>query len=248
MDIKECRGYNNRHVYRLIGRCFLFGGVMNNDRYRDKVRKLLALAESDNPHEAERALAQAKAIMAKYNIAACDTEIIEVKSSSVPRPRIKDYENHLIQCIKNVSGCEAFLRHVKQDEGRIRTFICFIGLAQDANMAAYSMDVLHSQLKRYQLMLKEKHGMDAGQRNLASFAWVVSACEKLTSVFDYKEIPDHVADYFNRGIANTEVSKNIGTKSLEDQESDTLFQHGYAHGIRARLEKAVGHQAQDALE
>ena len=37
-----------------------------NEKYKRKIQKLLALAGSDNPHEAERAKVQAAKMMKKY--------------------------------------------------------------------------------------------------------------------------------------------------------------------------------------
>lgn len=220
---------------------------MDNDRYRDKVRKLLALAESSNPHEAERARVQAKKIMAKYNIRAKDTEIIEVKSSSIPRRNMKDYESHLVGCINSVSGCESFFITQWQANGRARSIIHFVGVAEDAHMAAYCLDVLHNQLKRYQFDLKTNYGMNANQRNIASLAWVVSACEKLTGFFDYREVPGHVKDYYERSMKGIEVRKSRDTENIEDEDSKALIHHGYSHGSKALLNKAATHQSRDAL-
>lgn len=218
------------------------------DKYRDKVRKLLALAESSNPHEAERARIQAKKLMAKYNINAEDTEIIEVVSTSVPRRHLKDFESHLVGCINSVSGCESYLISRHFDDKRIRSSICFVGVAQDANMAAYCMDVLHNQLKRYQWDLKTKKGLNPEQRNVASLAWVVSACEKLTSFFDYKIVPDHVKNYYENEMKGVSKDKSHSTKNLDDDRNRDLLYDGYSEGAKALLNKATEHKSFHALE
>lgn len=219
-----------------------------NDRQREKVRKLLALAESNNPHEAERARVQAKKIMAKYNITAEDSEIVEVMSGSVPRERLKDFEVHMVQCINRVSGCESFLKSRFENE-KWRSYVIFVGLASDANMAAYCFDVLLSQLKRYQQDLKDNHGLPANKRNIASLSWVVSACEKLIAFFDYREVPDHVADYFTRAGEGMPTSKKRDTDlDPEDRLHQALVSHGDLHGSQARLNKATTHQKAESLE
>lgn len=213
---------------------------MIKDRYREKVRKLLALAESTNPHEAERALVQAKKLMAKYNIRAEDTEIVTVESSSVPRRYLKDFEIHMASCVNAVSGCESFLRTNYLPGGRIRSTVLFVGLASDANMAAYSFEVLHNQVRQFQLKMKE-NGHTAPERNRASLAWAIGACEKLTSFFDYKEVPESVKSYCERESADYDDAKHRNSTSVEDKDQELLAE-GYLQGQRAQLNKAAEHQ------
>lgn len=55
--------------------------------YRDKIRKLLALSESNNEHEARAALLKARELMAQHKISELD--IIDVKKKKVKRVRSK---------------------------------------------------------------------------------------------------------------------------------------------------------------
>lgn len=217
-----------------------------SDRYREKVRKLLALAESNNPHEAERALSQAKKIMAKYNIKAHDTEIITVKSTNVPRRFMKDFEVHMVSCVNAVSGCEAYSRSTYHPNGKIVTDIYFVGLASDANMAAYSFEVLHTQVRQFQLRMK-RQGYAAPERNRASLAWVIAACEKLNQFFDYKDVPDQVKDYYKRESEGYNEASHRESKAVDDEGDQALLNHGYYEGHKARLNKAATHQKQDQL-
>lgn len=217
-----------------------------SNRYREKVRKLLALAESNNPHEAERALSQAKKIMAKYNIKAHDTEIITVKSTNVPRRYLKDYEVHMISCVNAVSGCEAFSRSTYHPNGKIVTDIYFVGLASDANMAAYSFEVLHTQVRQFQLKMK-KIGHTAPERNRASLAWVIAACDKLNQFFDYKDIPENVKDYYKRESESYNEGKHRESKAVDNSEDQALLNHGYYEGHKALLNKATTHQKRDQI-
>lgn len=45
-------------------------------KWRIKVRKLLALAQSDNPHEAERAREQAQKLMSKHGLTEESAEMV----------------------------------------------------------------------------------------------------------------------------------------------------------------------------
>lgn len=218
---------------------------MDNSKYTEKVRKLLALAESSNPFEAERALTQAKKIMAKYNINAEDTDIVTVRSSKVPRRYLKDFETHMIGCVQAVSGCESFTQSVYLPDGKIETYITFVGLSSDANMAAYSFEVLHHQVRRFQLAMK-KQGYSAPERNRASLAWSIAACEKLNSFFDYKQIPESVTSYFERQSKDFEEAQYKKSEHA-DEKDEKLLAHGYRKGQEARLNKATTHQKRSSL-
>lgn len=217
-----------------------------NDRYREKVRKLLALAESSNPHEAERALSQAKKIMAKYNISAQDSEIVEVKAKPVPRQKLKDYESLMVNCIMAVSGCEVFFS--TRYEGKWKCYPLFVGVTSDASMAAYCFEVLYSQLVRYQNILKNEYGLNARKRDIASVTWVKAACRKLFDFFDRKEVPDHVADFYKRSSVDLDDAVVRETKKVENEGlNEALEAHGYKHGREARLNKATSHQKRASL-
>lgn len=219
-----------------------------NDRYRDKVRKLLALAESSNPHEAERALAQAKKIMAKYNISARDSEIVQVRTGFINRKRLKDYESLLLGCIQSVSGCESFIQG-SWHNGKWRCCIEFVGVTSDANMAAYCFDVLYTQLKRYDKTLREEYGLNAAKRDIAANYWVKSAGRKLFDFFERKEPPEHVSDFYERSSEGIDFAEVRETKETEDEELNLVLKsHGARHGSEARLNKATTHQGREALE
>lgn len=52
---------------------------MTEQNYREKIKKLLALSESSNEHEAKSALLKAKKLMAEHKIAEVDLEDIGKK-------------------------------------------------------------------------------------------------------------------------------------------------------------------------
>ena len=55
---------------------------MAEQDYREKIKKLLALSESSNEHEAKSALLKAKKLMAEHKIAEIDLEDIQEESCS----------------------------------------------------------------------------------------------------------------------------------------------------------------------
>jgi len=51
---------------------------MDHSKALDKIKKLLRLAASDNPHEAAAAMRQARALMEKYRLEESDIQLSEV--------------------------------------------------------------------------------------------------------------------------------------------------------------------------
>ena len=53
----------------------------NNEKLLEKLKKLLALAKSDNPHEAALALQRAQKLMQAYNITQADLALSDIDES-----------------------------------------------------------------------------------------------------------------------------------------------------------------------
>lgn len=80
----------------------------------DKIKKLLALADSSNPNEAAVALSRAQKLMERYNIEAVDLKIENDISESVIEPikglNHKHYVSVLVSIIRKAFGVEAIVR------------------------------------------------------------------------------------------------------------------------------------------
>ncbi len=62
---------------------------MDHSKALDKIKKLLRLAASDNPHEAAAAMRQARALMEKYRLEESDIQLSEVYECAA-RSRFQD--------------------------------------------------------------------------------------------------------------------------------------------------------------
>lgn len=79
---------------------------MNNDKVKEKIRKLLRLAQSNEPHEAERARVQSEKLMAKHNLHEDDLEIVQKIATRFIVGRRPPASCHLLlAAVEHISGC-----------------------------------------------------------------------------------------------------------------------------------------------
>lgn len=123
--------------------------------YKEKIRKLLALAESPNEHEAKSALLKARQLMAEYKLS-------EAELKDVEKQVVKDIRTD-ITCSKrrnpwivNLSGvigenycCKGYRNHAR---GTQTQRIGFIGLEDDVEVCVeifkYAVDCVLAECKR----------------------------------------------------------------------------------------------------
>lgn len=128
---------------------------MDNKDYKDKIRKLLALAESPNEHEAKAALLKARQLMAEH-------KLTELDCKDVAKQAVKDVRTD-ITCSKrrnpwivNLSAvigenycCKGYRN---RRYGEQTNTIGFIGLEDDVEICVavfkYAVDCVLSEIKR----------------------------------------------------------------------------------------------------
>lgn len=129
--------------------------MRNEDNYKEKIRKLLALAESPNEHEARAALLKARQLMAEH-------KLTEAELKDVEKQEVKDIRTD-ITCSKrrnpwiiNLSAvigenycCKGYRKHGYGEQTQV---IGFIGLEDDVELCAtvfeYAVDCVISECKR----------------------------------------------------------------------------------------------------
>ncbi|WP_028301568.1 DUF2786 domain-containing protein [Oceanospirillum beijerinckii] len=211
--------------------------MSNPDRIRSKIQKLLRLAGSDNPHEAERAKAQAKALMAKHNTSENELEIIETKGKHIPRKKLKDYENWIISKLKEISGCEVILHHSATPTGKYQTHPTFLAPQAESEIAAYTWDVLQDQIKDY----RKKHakiGFNTAEIDTLLVGWTVSVCDKISDIFPKKETHPGARSILDKQDLPT--AKTLKRKI--PQQHIGLEQKGMHDGLSATLHIAASNQ------
>lgn len=121
----------------------------------DKIKKCLALASSDNPHEAAAAMRQAKALMEKFNISVADVSAADIgeaktKSTTMARDKPAQWEANLAAMIGTAFGCKLFISRLRSKFGNpLNTGeYVYIGLKHQAEVASYTATVLIRNCKK----------------------------------------------------------------------------------------------------
>ena len=224
-----------------------------NEKWKKKIRKLLALSLSDNVHEAERAKVQAQKIMAKYGLNNDDIEVVSVPASKCfKRASPKESELTLMQAIDDISGCISHLRTRRTRQYRnlrYKTSVVFMGIQHDAEIAAYCWDVLYSQLVIDQKIKKKECGLNANHIEIYSVTWCESASKKLKNAFGYKPMREGIRGNIEKFLNSDEVGK--GGKTLQpsltgDFHFDkALMEMGRSDGEAANLHTATQNARRD---
>ena len=117
----------------------------NNEKLLEKLKKLLALAKSDNPHEAALALQRAQKLMQAYNITQADLALSDIDESvsnywaagSVNPPR---YMLGLLDIIQVAFGVKSIIH------SGFKPGVGFYGNKDRVELASYTWEVLARQL------------------------------------------------------------------------------------------------------
>lgn len=117
----------------------------NNEKLLEKLKKLLALAKSDNPHEAALALQRAQKLMQAYNITQADLALSDIDESvshywaagSVNPPR---YMLGLLDIIQVAFGVKSIIH------SGFKPSVGFYGNKDRVELASYTWEVLARQL------------------------------------------------------------------------------------------------------
>lgn len=163
--------------------------------YKEKIKKLLALAESNNEHEAKAALLKAKELMAEHKIA--EVDLIDAKNKNVKRI-ITEYEytkrgEWWIGSLANIIAENYCCRSAgnKNFRGQKRTII-FVGLEGDVDICAkifeYAVDTARSCGKSYLKNLDGWQRYTSAEKNRIKNSYAIGFARGVKVAFDEQKI------------------------------------------------------------
>lgn len=224
----------------------------------ERIKKCLALAQSDNPNEAATALRQAQKLMREYNLSEN-----ELKTSNVNEHRERfgkgirkppTWMNYLTAVCANCFDCERVLQTYRNAGYKE---VVFIGIGEAPRMAYYAYEVLARQLNqaRDKYVKEQREHYIRVPRTLAnSFAigWVISVGDKIESLKAKEETPvvsnekalvivanNLVKEYMNNNYKN--IKK---TKAGKDKIEAEAFTQGIKEGKKANLYQPMNNNSE----
>ncbi|KVR89530.1 DUF2786 domain-containing protein [Burkholderia vietnamiensis] len=224
----------------------------------EKIRKCLALAKSQEPHEAAAAMRQAQSLMRTFGIehpemVAAGIEESWAKSAATSRP--PRYEVGLASVIAEAFGCELlFSKRVNDSHTKIVGGYVFIGVAPASEVAQYTFAVLARQLRAARADYIVTRLKRCGQKNKIARADVfclgwVTAVRRLVD----KKVTDQgelalIAAYMRANYATTVELRDVERLPTKRVDSSEDRYRGYEAGSSVRIRDAVaGDQRQLAL-
>ncbi len=219
-------------------------------RILDKIKKLMALANSSNPHEAANALRKAQALMSQHQLTQLDVELSAIgeQSAKMANKSLKQpkWSVMLTSLICQAFGVEAYTSH--------SLFGCsmnFIGRTDLVEVAAYCYTVLSRQLvkarKEYQADLNKrlKQSTKTARADLFCEGWVYGVYQqvhKLSMDPKEKELIQQFKAVHLKNLESGQIRDAKGTSRDSSAMSD-----GYRVGRSVQLNTGVNGQEQAKL-
>ena len=215
----------------------------------DKIRKLLALAQSPNENEAALALAMAKDLMLRYNIDNIDLEqettedIIEIDFKI--SHQAEESSLRFVYWLGKAFLVRPILikRNIGQDKIKFERYIRFIGKQADVAASTYIfsfiMSILDKKEKEYSKKSKIKKDYSLG--------FITAVCDKLKQIEeDRRNNQVYTIDEAKQetslilasfGLINNFIKNKYGDKLNDGKQSDVefdldAFRDGYTEGLK----------------
>ena len=198
--------------------------------YKDKIRKLLSLAQSDNDHEAKAALLKAKQLMAEHKIA--EVDLVDAVNQKVLRKRTdirytchtKTWLSNLASIISHNYCCEDYITKYRGSQTKE---VCFVGLEDDVELCTeiykYAVDTIEANVKK---LLKGKSKYGARYKKIIYDSYANGIIEGLKEAFSKQK------DESDGGLVMVtpqEVKDNIASMGIIKSVSHNYGQENHAY-------------------
>ena len=222
--------------------------MKNKEKLLSKIKKLLALSKSPNPHEAARALAMAQKLMAENELNQSDVLFSEYNGKqkfSITPPR---YVHILTGVIYKAFGVEGYFanHYPEQEFGENKLHVVFFGKEERPMVASYCFDVLYRQLQ------KARQAFNASQSKRLKRSTLIARSDKFCEGWALG-VYDVVEEFVFSSEEKVEMRKQrekltqtlqltkgktreAGNSRERDDSSKSL---GYEQGKKARLHHGV---------
>jgi len=244
-------------------------------RVLDKIKKCLALASSDNPHEAAAALRQAHALMARHGVSAEAITLSDIGEATLPsctmaRNKPAHWEAALVAVVGSAFGCKLMVSTlVPKDagprmgrQGRVvnKGGFILVGLQAQVEIAAYTAQVLVRRCKRARaaFIAEQLAGVSQlrGGKALATrlgnefaLGWVGQIGRLVQEFAHSGEVDSAIERYMQAKASGTDTGEDLVRRSARQDDAPTLLAR--ASGMRAaqgeRLHRPMPGAAQQGL-
>lgn len=231
---------------------------MTRDQALAKIKKCLALAKSQNPHEAAAAMRQAQALMAAHALDEQDISLAEVTESKTSA----DGQAHvlwistLFAMVAEAFGCGRFFevgrRLLPSGYWGHHRQVVFFGVGAAPEVAAYAYQVLHRQCaKARQKYVRSqpkncKPITKTARGDQFALGWVYGVRDMLDKFANSDRNQELLENYMAAKHPNMETVKSKD-RAVGRNVRDDDISRGFDSGKRAQLQRGVGGVAHQGL-
>lgn len=219
-----------------------------NQRIMEKISKCLAMAKSSNPHEAEIAWRQAKALMAAHNLGRAD-----IIASAAVTSRFDIGIRPPTWLIKLANTCAQAFSCTVITEKLIRKEAVIIGVGNQPDFAAYTFDVLHRQLiqdrRNYVAAMSSRCRLSSKRRQGEIFAehWVTSVWNVIAKFAEADPAADEIISAYIAKQYPEVVNITLETRKVTKRDLSAAHA-GRNAGASAKIHRAMGQDHREQLE
>ncbi|MEH8130585.1 DUF2786 domain-containing protein [Gallibacterium anatis] len=220
-----------------------------SDKILKKVKKLLALSKSTNPHEAAKALEMAQKLMSEHQIDYVDIEVSSIHNNKKFALNTAQYVLMLAGLLRKAFGVEAYVSNYYNNDseyGENQCHIVFYGVEEKPVIASYCFDVLWRQLQSARKAFYNKQDKRLKRSTLIARAdsfcegWVLGAANNVKAFVASEDESKLMAAY----TAKMEAERKIGTaKGRESgntkEKNDNSRWLGFEEGKKVELNHGV---------
>lgn len=221
-----------------------------------RLKKILALQNSDNPGEAAAALHQANILMAKHGLTSLGVAHSSIKEAEIALSgaEMAKWENCISKVILQSLGVAACLRMYPKAPGfkRPKAVLVFIGESCRAQIAVYAYEALRKKFRK-DLRVAFNHlqsgvlgnaatkSITQNQKNIYAHAWCEAIKKKVEALAP--AVPASVESYMLTRVPTPVASapeKKPRTKSQVNPTNYYMYLKGLKDGQSVDLHKGLG--------
>ena len=224
--------------------------MTDKEKVLEKLKKLLALAKSDNPHESALALQRVQKLMQTYHITSDDIALSDIDESisnywaagSVNPPR---YMLGLLSIIQAAFGVDSIIH------SGFKPSVGFYGNKDRVELASYTWDVLARQLtaarKNYikQQNRRIKNTTKTSRGDKFAEGWVLAVRSEINLFAMSREGRELARLWLEQKYPDSGTT--CGREAGKTRDSNISRLHGYKEGENVRLHQPVSGQEQRKL-
>lgn len=226
---------------------------MSDKKILNKIKKLLALAKSTNPHEAANALRMAQKLMQENSLSQTDIELLEIQMESVrdvnQAQSIPTWSAMLARAVADAFGLDV----IRARPALFSSYVMqFVGPAERVEIGSYCYMVLGRKLVKARseflksLNKRLKKTSKIARVNLFAIGWIQGVMAQVEKLVPNEKEQALIKQFQEREFGELTTTKTRHAKATaRDQDAGWA---GYQQGRQVQLNAGVSGAEQGKLE